>query len=110
MKTFVQAGQAITVIAAAAVLSGAGVLVGKLFGIAAGNAAIGEDVTIEREGVFVVNKLEAQAWAVGAKVYWNDTAKEFTTVATGNTLVGCAVVAASDPSLTGTVLLDGTIR
>jgi predicted RecA/RadA family phage recombinase len=34
-----------------------------------------------------------QAWTVGAKVYWDDTNKRCTTVATDNTPVGVAVEA-----------------
>lgn len=105
MKNYIQAGENITVPAPADVTSGQGVLVGSLFGIATGNAKSGEDVTLSRKGVFELKKLSAQAWTVGAKVYWNDTAKECTTVATGNTLIGVAVRAAADPSGTGAVVL-----
>ena len=35
----------------------------------------------------------SQAWTVGAKVYWDDTNKRCTTVATDNTLIGVAVEA-----------------
>ena len=34
-----------------------------------------------------------QAWTVGARVYWDDTNKRCTTVATDNTPVGVAVEA-----------------
>lgn len=110
MKNYIQVGDSITVTVAADVATGAGVLAGKMFGIASDSVTSGSDVTIVRKGVFVVNKISAQAWTVGAKVYWDDTAKEFTTVATSNTLIGCAVLAAANPSATGTVLLDGAIR
>ncbi|MFW8636705.1 DUF2190 family protein [Cribrihabitans pelagius] len=107
MKNFIQSGENISLVAPADVLSGAGVLVGSLFGVATADALTGETVTIVRRGVFELPKLSAQAWTVGAKVYWNDTAKECTTVASGNTLVGLAVQVAADPSDTGVVLLDG---
>lgn len=105
MKTYIQPGETLTVPAPADVLSGAGVLVGSLFGLANGAALSGADVTISRKGVFSINKLAAQAWTVGAKVYWNDTAKECTTVASGNTHIGFAAEAAADPSPTGIVAL-----
>lgn len=35
-------------------------------------------------------------WAVGDKIYWDDTAKKFTKVATANTLVGYALEAKAD--------------
>jgi predicted RecA/RadA family phage recombinase len=105
MKNYIQPGEKITVPAPHDVASGGGVLVGSMFGVAATAAKDGEDVTIVRKGVFVLNKLTAQAWEVGVKVYWNNTAKEVTTVASGNTQIGFAAVAAADPSANGTVAL-----
>jgi len=105
MKNYLQKGAMITVAAAAAVSSGEGVLVGAMFGVAAGDAGIGDDVTIAREGVFILNKLSAQAWTVGAKVYWDNTAGQCTTVVSANTLIGYAAQAAADPSATGVVVL-----
>jgi len=107
MKNFIQPGENISVPAPADVASGAGVLVGSLFGVSTGAALSGESVTLVRRGVFELPKISAQAWTVGAKIYWNNTAKECTTVTSGNTLVGLAVQAAADPSDTGIVLLDG---
>lgn len=107
MKNFIQAGENISLAAPADVLSGGGVLVGSLFGVATADALSGEIVTIVRRGVFELPKISAQAWTLGAKVYWNDATKECTTVAGGNILVGFAVQAAADPSDTGVVLLDG---
>ena len=110
MKNFVQEGDILTVVAPAAVLSGAGVLVGSIFGIAQTDAASGAEVAIKRKGVFTHAKTSAEAWTIGAKVYWDNTNKVFTTTATDNTLVGAAAAAATNPSATGTVLLDGTIH
>ncbi len=47
---------------------------------------------------------------MGAAVYWDNTNFVFTTTSSGNTLVGAALAAAVNPSATGTVLLDGTVR
>lgn len=105
MKNYIQPGEKITVPAPDAVASGDGVLVGSLFGVAATAAASGDDVTIVRKGAFGMKKLSAQAWTVGAKVYWDDTAKQCTTVATSNTLIGYAAEAAANPSETGVVVL-----
>lgn len=110
MKNFKQSGDTVTLIAAAAVASGAGILVGSIFGIATNAAAIGEEVEAKRKGVFTVAKNSAEAWAVGDKVYWDDTAKVFTITNTTDTLVGAAYAVAANPSATGTVLLDGAIR
>ncbi len=105
MKNYIQPGEKITVPAPAAVASGDGVLVGSLFGVAATAAASGADVTIVRKGVFSLKKLSAQAWTLGAKVYWDNTNAQCTTVASGNTLIGHAAAAAADPSATGVVIL-----
>lgn len=110
MKNFKQKGDIVTLIALAAIGSGAGLLVGSIFGITQNAAAAGEEVEVLREGVFTVPKNSAEAWTVGAKVYWDNTAKVFTTTTTSNTLVGVAYAVAANPSATGTVLLDGAIR
>lgn len=54
-------------------------------------------------GVHSVAKVSAQAWAQGAAIYWDATAKLFTTVAGGNTKAGFAYEAAANPSATGLV-------
>lgn len=109
MKNFVQAGMRIAITAAADITSGDGVLTGALFGVAFGDAASGEVVTIERVGVFELPKLGTDVIAVGDKVYWDDTEKHLTVTATGNTLVGCAVQAAAASTTTAIVLLPGLI-
>ena len=110
MKNFVQPGNTITLTAPYAVASGEGLLVGAIFGVAAGDAAIGEPVETALVGVFDITKVGSQAWTVGAKVYWDDTNKPCTTVATETTLIGAAVEAvpsgAGDTS--GRVRLNAT--
>ncbi|CBS87035.1 DUF2190 family protein [Azospirillum lipoferum] len=108
MKNFVQPGKTVTVSAPYDVASGAGCLVGSLFGVATMDAVSGASVDICTEGVFTLAKTSAQAWTVGAKVYWDDTNKVATTTATSNTLIGCALEVAANPSATGTVRLNGT--
>lgn len=109
MKNYLQAGLNVTVVAAAATLSGAGVLIGFMFGVASSDAAIGEEFVLVRTGVFTLPKLDAQAWTVGAKIYWDSGADECTTVALGNTLIGMAHAVAANPTATGEVLLPGVI-
>ncbi|SMF90818.1 Predicted phage recombinase, RecA/RadA family [Azospirillum oryzae] len=109
MKTFIQPGKTVTVAAPYDVASGAGCLVGSLFGVATMDAASGASVDITTCGVYTLAKTSAQAWTVGAKVYWDDTNKVVTTTATSNTLIGCALEAAANPSATGTVRLNGTV-
>lgn len=105
-KNFIQPGDTITVPAPAAVSSGDGVLVGKLFGIAQFDAASGADVEISTKGVYTLPKTSAQAWTVGALIYW-DGSKTTTADASGaNTLIGHAMAAAANPSDTGIVRLS----
>lgn len=108
MKNFVSSGEKMTVAAPADVLSGAGVLVGSLFGIAEGDALTGAQVVIQTTGVVTHAKTSAQAWTAGALIYWDNTGKVFTTVSTSNKLVGVAAAAAANPSATGTVRLNGS--
>lgn len=108
MRNFIQKGETLTVSAPYDVASGGGVLVGKLFGIACFDAKAGDDVEIKRTGVFDHAKTAAQAWTVGADVFWDNTAKVFTTTSTGgNTLVAKAVAIAANPSDIGRVVLNG---
>jgi predicted RecA/RadA family phage recombinase len=107
MKNFVSPGDMITVTAAADVASGDGVLAGTLFGVAATDAASGAAVEIKTHGVFTLPKTSAQAWTVGAAVYWDADDKVCTTTSTDNTLIGKAVAVADNPSGTGLVRLNG---
>lgn len=106
MKNFIQPGDVVSVTAPAAVASGAGVLVGSLFGVATHTAANAAAVEIATKGVFTLAKATGQAWTVGARIYWDDTAKNCTTTAGTNKLIGVALAAAASGDTTGTVLLS----
>ena len=93
MKNYVQPGNTITLTAPYAVASGDGLLVGSIFGVASGTAALGETVEAALTGVYDLKKVASQAWAAGDKVHWDNTAKEATKTTTSNTLIGVAVVA-----------------
>ncbi len=110
MKSFVQKGETITLTAPYAVASGAPFKVGAFVAVAVSTAALGVAVEGKTEGVFDLPKVSAQAWNVGDKIYWDDTAKLMTTVVGTNTLCGAAAAAAVNPSAIGRVYLDGTIR
>lgn len=58
-------------------------------------------------GVFDLPKTSAQAWTVGAKIYWDSANGLATTTASGNSLIGTALAAAANPSATGRVRLNG---
>ena len=106
-KNFVQPGDVVTVAAPYAVSSGDGCLVGTLFGVAAFDAAEAADVEINTRGVWTLAKTSAQAWTVGAAIYWDNTNKVATTTSTSNTLIGKAMAVAANPSATGVVRLNG---
>lgn len=107
MRNYVQPGAVITVPAPAAVVSGAGVLIGSLFGVAGHDAAIGAQVDLHVDGVFDIAKVGSQAWTVGALIYWTGTAA--TNVASTNKLIGVAVAAvgAGAGETIGRVRLNG---
>lgn len=109
MKNYVQDGDFLTLVAPHDCASGAGALVGSLFGVATGNVASGAEGEFSTTGVYDLAKVAAQAWTVGAKVYWSAADKLCTTTATGNALIGAAVAATANPSGVGRVRLNGAV-
>ena len=109
MKNFINDGDTVEVVAPYVVASGAGALVGSLFGIAVADAANGAPVSLKTTGVFDLAKTSAQAWTVGARIYWDNSTKLSTTAAAAgaNALIGVAVAAAANPSAVGRVRLAG---
>ena len=105
MRNYVQEGDTLTVTAPADVLSGAGVQVGNLFGVAVSDALSGGDVGIVTEGVLDLPKA-AVAITQGAYVYWDNTAKVVTTVSSGNLNIGRAALAALIGDATARVIID----
>lgn len=91
MKNFVAVGDTLTITAGADIDSGDGVLVGSIFGVAAGDIANGAEGVINLRGVYDLPKVGSQAWTVGVRVYWTGTA--CTTTASTNKLIGVAVAA-----------------
>ena len=110
MKNYIQPGNTITLAAPAALTSGSGILVGAIFGIAAHDAASGENVETVTTGVFDLNKIGSQAWSGGDKVYWDNTNKRATKIATDNTLIGVCIgtVGSGADETTGRVRLNGS--
>ncbi|PTX39031.1 putative RecA/RadA family phage recombinase [Gemmobacter caeni] len=109
MKNYVQRGERITLPAPYDVASGAGLLVGTIFGVAVHDAASGADVEAQLEGVVDILKVGSQAWTVGAAIYWDNTNKYCTTASSGNTLIGKAVSAVGSGAgeTTGRIRLNG---
>lgn len=110
MKNYIKPGDIVTMIASADVAGGAGHLVGSFFGVAVATAVEDDPVELATFGEYDLAKAASQAWTVGVKVYWDDTAKLCTTTASGNRLVGAATLAAASDDATGRVYLDGAIR
>ena len=91
MKNYIQLGENLTfTVSGSAVVGGNGQLIGDTFGVVAGDAAVGEDAVLSLVGVFEIDAKTADAWSQGAKLYWDDTAKELTDTASGKREVGVA--------------------
>ena len=100
-KTYVQPGHTIIVAApTGGVLSGDGVLIGTLFGIAQYDAVEGADIEILTEGVVEIGKASALQIGVGDRLFWDATNKVVNKTATAQICVGVAVAAAANPSST----------
>lgn len=106
MKNFVQVGHQVPVIALASVSAGQGVLIGSLFGVAVHDAASGDPLELSLEGVYRMAKATGAAWTVGARLYWDDTAKNVTTTASTNKLIGVALEAADSAATSGVLRLS----
>ena len=112
MKNYLQEGDTLQMTAPYAVASGAGALVGSLFGVALSalaNGAVGAFLT---DGVVSLVKEGAgsgQAWTENLRIYWDNTNKRATVTSTSNSLIGVAVrqVDGTFPITTATV---GAVR
>ncbi len=105
-NTKVTEGKTIRYAHSAAVASGETIKIGLMVGIAAAAYAINVEGDYYIGEVHEVPKVSAQAWAIGVQVYWDDTAKLYTTVATANIAAGRAWEAAANPTAKGKVLLN----
>lgn len=106
-KNYIQPGSTVTVVAAADTASGAGVLIGTLFGVAQHAAKAGEPLEIKTDGVWELAKTSAQAWATVGLAIYATAAGVLTTTATDNVLVAKNLEVAANPSATGIVRLNG---
>jgi predicted RecA/RadA family phage recombinase len=107
MSNYLFSGDVIPLIAPQAVVTGNGILVGAIFGVATHDAAAGDTVECRLVGVFELRKVQAQAWVQGALIYWDQAQSLVTTAAAGNTKIGVAIESAANPSQTGRVRLNG---
>jgi predicted RecA/RadA family phage recombinase len=108
MQNFVQADDVITVAAAPyAVAAGAGCLVGFMFGVAMSAALTGAQVVLQTEDCYDLAKKSGDTFAVGDKLYWDDTNKYLTSTSAGNKWVGVAIRAALSADTTVRTRLNG---
>lgn len=107
MKNLRSSGATMTVVALVAAASGSPVLVGELVGIAGHAAAIGDELVVHFVGEYEVNKVSAQAWTLGALLYWDAGAGLVTTAAAAgaNKQIGHVAAVAANPSASGVVRL-----
>lgn len=92
MKNYVQEGDTLELTAPYDRTSGQGALIGSIFGVAVVDVLSGAKANFQVKGVFDITKA-AGAVTEGAKMYWDNTARNVTTVSAGNTLIGCATQA-----------------
>lgn len=110
MKTFVQPGEKFDfIVSGTAVVAGQGLQIGSMVGIVQNSAAVGKAAVLQLVGVHDAPKAASQAWTVGQKIYWDNTAKVFTNVVGTNLFVGnaFAAVAGGAGDTTGRVRLNG---
>ena len=109
-KTYIQPGHTLTVAApTGGVLSGQGVLIGTLFGIAQHDAVEGAELEILTQGVVEIGKTSALAIGVGDRLFWDDTNKVVNKTTTAQQQVGVAVAAAANPSATVKMLIRAAL-
>jgi predicted RecA/RadA family phage recombinase len=107
MKTQINKGKSIEITTpAGGYASGQVVKVGALVGISSNTYAQGDTAVIWLLGTHFVAKTATQAWTAGAILYWDDTAKSFTTTSASNTQAGYAWADAASADTTGYVLLS----
>ncbi len=112
MKNYVAPGDMITCTApTGGVASGDVVVIGSIFGIAAGDAIAGAQFELKTTGVFELPKHSATAsadWSAGDAVYWDAGDGECNKSTSGNTKIGVAVADAASAATTGLVRLNGS--
>ena len=108
MQNYLQNGHILRVTTpAGGIASGDALIVGSIFGIAAYSSAEGGPLELATTGVFQLPKASAAVLTVGARVAWDDTAKEVNTAAAGRFPIGVAVEAAGNGVTSVAVRLDG---
>lgn len=101
MDNFTESGEVLEFTApGGGVVSGNGYKIGSLVVIATVAALATEKFQGITRGVVRVPKPDDEVWTQLEKIYWDNSAKKFTTVSGGNTLVGVAVGVPAEIELT----------
>ena len=111
MKNFVQTGDITTATAPYDTLSGAGALIGTMFGVATRDILSGATGEYLIEGTVDLAKTAGggTAWTEGAAIYWDNAAKAITKTSAGNTKIGVAVLPLPlDADVVGRVRLNSS--
>ncbi len=109
MQSYVNEGETIVVLAtAAAVTKDVPVVLNDIVVVPKNSAAIGDDYVAQACGVVSLPKA-TDAIGQGAKVYWDNTNKNVTTMSSGNTLMGRAWTAQAFGDATVLVKLTPTV-
>lgn len=107
MRNYVQRGDTLDIVAAAAVASGDVVIKGAIVGVSNVDAEIGDTFALDVVGVFTLPKVAALAIGQGDVVYWDSANRVVTKTAGGNTKLGVATEAVPNPSASVAVRLNG---
>jgi len=107
VKNSIQEGEVLALAAPYAVSSGGGALIGAIFGVAVTALANAEVGSFQLCGVYSLPKATGAA-TLGAKAYWDDTAKKVTATATSNTLIGVFVAAYASGDTLANVRLNAS--
>lgn len=107
MQNAVQSGYVVTLTAPYDVASGAGALVGTIFGVAIKSVANGVAGEFALTGVFDLKAASAATASQGGAAYWDNTNKEVTATASGNTKIGVFLSTKTAGQVVSRVRLNG---
>jgi predicted RecA/RadA family phage recombinase len=105
---YVQPGDVVTLAAPYDRTTGQGAQVGSIFGVALATVLSTVNGEFKTSGVWTLTKIGSQAWTQGQKIYWDNSNKRCTSVATDGILIGVATeaVAGGAGDVTGPVRLN----
>lgn len=108
MQNFIKPGDIVTYTApAGGVVSGLAYLIGGLLVVATNTVAATLQFEGAATGVCNLVKVAGVAWTEGMVLYWDNTAKNVTTVSTANFRIGAAAAAQLSADVIGAVRLNG---